>query len=155
MKTVTISLLACLALAGCASPTSPLDRPARNNVGAGQVAALALGGAAGAVAGRAITGDDTGTLVGAGVGLLGGALVNNAVSARRESALAEAEARGERRASAEMFEQMWDKEARAPGPRTGAASPASNLVSYPAGTYEGVKYAPRESTAPGFSEPRR
>jgi hypothetical protein len=119
MKIASIPLLACLALAGCSSATSPLDRPARNKIGAGQVATLATAGAAGAAAGHAITGNSTGTIVGAGVGLAGGALVNNVVSARRESAIAEAEARGERRATADMFEQMWDKEARAPGSKKG------------------------------------
>jgi hypothetical protein len=114
-----------------------------------------VGTGAGALAGNAI-GGTKGAIIGGAAGLVGSALIENAVTKSHASDVAEAEAKGERKGRVEVFEQMWDEEARAPGRPGGAAGVAAQQnVAYPAQTIESVEYAPRNGTAPDLSEPVR
>ena len=142
-------------LGGCMSATSPLANQAPAGISAGQVGGLALGTGAGALAGNAI-GGTKGAIIGGAAGLVTSAVVENAMAKNKAAGIAEAEDKGRREGRAEVFEQMWDDEARSPGKKPGEkASAGSETVVYPAQTIEGVDYAPRKDTAESPSEPAR
>jgi hypothetical protein len=157
MKTTSfgISLALVALLCGCAGPTSPLTDKAANPITGTQLAAVGGGTVLGAAAGDAI-GGRKGAVIGGALGLAGSALTYNAVANHDSEIATEAEAAGERKGRIEVFEQMWDTEARSPGkPPSESFGGTTPLVAYPAQTIEGVKFAPRQDTGQPLQVPER
>ncbi len=157
MKTMLMAVLVGSAalVAGCSSATSPLDDKSPSAMTGTQVGVLAGGTAAGAAVGDAI-GGTKGAVIGGAVGLAGSALAYNAVVNHEAEQIKEAEEKGRRAGRVEVFEQMWDEQARSPGAApNGMAGDSAAVVAYPASTIEGVKLAPRQGTSTDLGEPGR
>ena len=154
MRLVPCLMLPALLAAGCAYPTSPVSTESKNSLSIGQVATLGAGTAAGAVLGDKIAGN-TGALIGGAAGLAGVALVSNAVhsSASQESAEAAEAARREERLKI-MQDYWYDKTLSAQADEAGGNHPPQ-VLQYPAGTYSGIRFAPRVAADPSLSEPAR
>lgn len=139
---------------GCALPSSPLETRQRS-LTTGQVATVGLGAAAGAIAGKQI-GGDTGALIGGATGLVGSALIHNAVAAKAEQDNAERAEQVRREERLKIMQDYWYDQTLAAnaGGGPGQISPEP-LLRYPAGYYEGVRFAPRLAPGPSLTEPTR
>jgi hypothetical protein len=117
-------------------------------------ATLGAGTAVGGVLGDKI-GGTTGALVGGAVGLAGTALVSNAIHSSATQASAEAAEAARREERLKILQDYWnDKTLSAQADAaTGAQAPAP--LEYPAGTYSGIRFAPRLAADSSLSEPIR
>lgn len=156
---ILLASVALVALSGCASSRSPLQGRVNTSVTGGNGATLATSAAIGAGAAAALAPGKNragAAAVGGAVGLITGALVGNHNSRQDAEAEAEAYERGRRDARVEVMQKYWKDQTLSP--EDGADSDqkaAPRAVDYPAGTYEGIKYGPRTTTAPTLEEPRR
>lgn len=161
---MTISLLAAsvLLLSGCVGSTSPYaaSPTAPSTVSAGQVVALGLGTAGGALAGRALDPKHQvqGEVIGGVVGLAGTALTENYLNKKSAAETNEAYEQGKRDERETIMKQYWsDQTLSVPNGANmlSPGAPAQDKIQYDAGTYEGVNLAPREATQQTISEPDR
>lgn len=144
--------------AGCTSYRSPTNLPpTTTRTGFGEGATLGLSTMAGAAAGYAVRNDALGAAVGAGTGIVAGALINNALSVRaqqRDAELVEAARREER---VKMQTEYWEAERmEKQGSQTGRIGISERSISYGGGYFEGVNVAPHHGVgASTLGEPKR
>ena len=158
-KTIITAILASICVGpGCVSPRSPVTLPpSSNRTGLGETATLGVTTMAGAAAGYAVRNDGLGAAVGAGAGLLAGAVINNVTSARneqRDAELVEAARRAER---VKIQQEYWEAERmeKQGGARDNRGI-ANRNVAYQGGYFEGVNVAPRQGGMPtALDEPKR
>ena len=136
------------ALAGCAQPAAP---PGTGGLGAGPVAELGVGAAAGAVLGDKL-GGNAGAFIGGAAGLAGTAwLARGAPDATVQEA-AEAARREERR---KIMRQYWYEQTEAGTGGAGSGAEAGLPLHYPAGAYAGMNFAARDTAEAPLAEPER
>lgn len=150
LAVIAASLLLFGYASGCAYPTSPNAPLAAGHIGIGQVAALGAATAAGAVVGDTM-GGNSGAMIGGAAGLAGMAFLNNRAASASDQEAAEQARRDERQ---KIMQQYWQEHAA--NPRDSGAGPESQAaLPYPAGTYGGLRFAPRQAADPFLSEPPR
>ena len=159
-KSIILTLLAAgLGLSsGCSASRSPVSLPPTSNrTGFGEAATIGVATVAGAAAGHAIRDDALGAAIGAGAGLVTGALVNNVIASnrdQREAELVDAARRAER---AKIQQEYWEAERiEKSGGLRDSTSIANRTVTYQGGYFEGVNVAPRQGGgASSLDEPKR
>jgi len=109
----------------------------------------------GAFAGQKLAGN-TGALLGSAAGLVAGSLAYNAIISSADQQRLEAVEQARREERLRIMREYWrDRtETEKPAARR-AAFPPTPLLRYPAGTYDGFKFAPRLATDATLSEPIR
>ena len=147
-----ICLFAVLA-GGCALPTSPLETRARS-VSPGQVATLGVGTAAGAVIGKEI-GGNTGAVIGGATGLVASALTYNTATASADQRAAELIEQARREERLKIMQDYWYDQTLSPRREATGVIAQASLLNYPAGTYDGIRFAPRQAADSSLAEPAR
>jgi hypothetical protein len=147
-------LFICLA-SGCAQ--GPGSSPAASHLGTAQVVGLGAGTALGAAAGDRLAGAP-GAVIGGAAGLAAAAAVNNAFAGASQTQPIDQIRREER---LKIMQRYW-YEHTAAGPDGGAGEgslfpglPNEAPLFYPAGLYDGIRFAPRAAAEPGLIEPFR
>lgn len=133
-----------LLLTGCVSGRSPVSASSRNPTTAKEVAIIGGSTVAGGLIGHTITGDDTGTAIGAGFGLVGGAVANNLLEKKQAQREAELLEQGRREERARILDEYWlaDRLQTQVSGNSGSYFPDTQ-VQYEGGIYEGINVAPR------------
>jgi len=146
-----------LILGGCMSARSPVTGSVVPNT-TGLREGLVLGGstAGGAALGYGLTKNATGAAIGGGVGLIGGAIVNNVLqekTAQRERELIE---EGRRQERVRLETEYWEAERYDKPGVTGGYADKPVQVNYSGGYFEGINLAPRRAGGDdALDEPRR
>jgi len=146
--------LPCL-LGGCS--LAPGNPSASGRLGAGEVAGLGAATAAGAILGDKL-GGTPGAFIGGGAGLVAAAAIGNALAQAPADPPAEAARREER---LKIMQRYWYEHTVAGPAGPGGeeplfpAPPDDAPLTYPAGLYDGIRFAPRTATEPGIIEPFR
>lgn len=144
---------AAIFLSGCAIPTSPLETRSRS-VSAGQVATLGIGTAAGAAIGKEI-GGNSGAVIGGATGLVASALAYNTAAASSDQRVAEVAEQARREERLKIMQDYWYDQTLSPKRESTSIVAATPLLNYPAGTYDGIRYAPRQAADASLAEPAR
>ena len=140
---------------GCALPTSPVaPSTSASRLSLGDIATLGAGTAVGAVIGDKL-GGNTGALVGGATGLAAAALIRNSVTSATDSASAEAAEQARREERLKIMQDYWEDQTLAAKTESTGSLTRAPLLSYPAGTYSGVNFAPRLAPDPTLAEPAR
>lgn len=153
MHTRIILCMVALSLTGCAIPTSPLETRSRS-VSAGQVATLGIGTAAGAAIGKEI-GGNSGAVIGGATGLIASALAYNTATASADQRIAEVAEQARREERLKIMQDYWYDQTLSPKRESTGIVAATPLLNYPAGTYEGIRFAPRQAADSSLAEPAR
>lgn len=153
MKITIASLLPSILLfAGCQS--GPNQPPQASTTSHPLVLVAGAGG--GAAAGQAIN-NRYGAPLGAVAGL-GAAMVTNYVTSKKEADAYQAGLdAGLRSNRSELLQQYWDERTLSLDRNNSVSisAPAVESIYYPSGTVDGVRFGPREGTAPTLGNPVR
>ncbi len=134
-------------------PTSPLYIRTRT-VTPGQIATLGVGTAAGAAIGKEI-GGDKGAVLGGATGLIASALAYNTATASADQRVAEVTEQARREERLKIMQDYWFDQTLSPKRESSGIVAAAPLLNYPAGTYDGISFAPRQAGDPSLAEPAR
>lgn len=160
MKPIALTFIvsSVILLSGCATNRSPLEPyPKQGGATVRSAATMAVGTAAGAAAGAALADNkEAGAAAGAAVGLISSALLSRHMSKKQAETEAEAYERGRREANVELMQKYWHQQTLAPRDESESGEATKpREIHYPQGTYEGIRFGPRVTSAPVLAEPRR
>jgi len=94
-----------------------------------------------------------GAAIGAVTGLLASAVVTNSQSDKEAELIAEAREQGRREERVAVMRRYWEE--KTTSLKDDGASVTTNgkqVIQYPAGTYEGIRYAPRDTASPKLED---
>ncbi len=110
--------------------------------------------AAGAVIGKEV-GGNTGAVIGGATGLVASALAYNAATTTADKRAAELAEQARREERLKIMQDYWFDQTLSAKAELGALAAHAPLLNYPAGTYDGIRFAPRQAPDASLAEPAR